>query len=107
MSLHVEKLMATLRFQFEIIVFISVFQLQCALDVASKMQLLIKSGNVKWTEIIKCYIDRDYGIKVFNSLTSQIKDLSANRNQFRCALENFLYSHSFHTLDEYFSFSKY
>ena len=48
-----------------------------------------------------------YGIKVFSSLPSQIKDLSANRNQFRCALESFLYSHSFYTLDEYFSFNKY
>jgi len=48
-----------------------------------------------------------YGIKVFNSLPSQIKDLSANKNQFRCALESFLYSHSFYTLDEYFSYNKY
>jgi hypothetical protein len=47
-----------------------------------------------------------YGIKVFNRLPSQIKDLSANRNQFRCAVENFLYSHSFYTLDEYFSYNK-
>jgi len=48
-----------------------------------------------------------YGIKVFNSLPSQIKDLSANRNQFRWVLESFLYSHSFYTLDEYFSYDKY
>jgi len=48
-----------------------------------------------------------YGIKVFNSLPSQIKDLSANKNQFRCALESFLYSPSFYTLDEYFSYNKY
>ena len=48
-----------------------------------------------------------YGIKVFNGLPSQIKDLSANRSQFRCALESFLYSHSFYTLDEYFSYNKY
>jgi len=48
-----------------------------------------------------------YGIKVFNSLPSQIKDLSANRTQFRGALESFLYSHSFYTLDEYFNYNKY
>jgi hypothetical protein len=48
-----------------------------------------------------------YGIKVFNSMPTQIKDLSANRNQFRCALESFLYSHSFYTLDEYFNCNKY
>jgi len=43
------------------------------------------------------------GIKVFNSLPSQIKDLSHNRNQFKCALKNFLCFHSFYTSDEYFS----
>jgi len=43
------------------------------------------------------------GIKVFNSLPSQIKDLSHNRNQFKRALKDFLYFHSFYTLDEYFS----
>ena len=48
-----------------------------------------------------------YGIKVFSSLPSQIKDLSANRNQFRCTLESFLCSHSFYTFDEYFSYNKY
>ena len=48
-----------------------------------------------------------YGIKVFNGLPSQIKDLSANRNQFKCALKSFLYSHSFYTLDEYLSYNKY
>ena len=48
-----------------------------------------------------------YGIKMFNSLPSQIKDFSANKNQFRCALESFLYSHSFYTLDEYSSYNKY
>jgi len=47
-----------------------------------------------------------YGIKVFNNLPSQIKDLSVNKNQFRCALESFLYFHSFYTLDEYFNYNK-
>jgi hypothetical protein len=43
------------------------------------------------------------GIKVSNSLPSQIKDLSRNRNQFKRALKNFLYVSSFYNLDEYFS----
>jgi len=43
------------------------------------------------------------GLKVFNSLPSQIKDLFHNRNRFKRALKNFLYFHSFYTLDEYFS----
>ena len=47
-----------------------------------------------------------YGIKVFNNLPSQIKGLSANKNQFSCALESFLYFHSFYTLDEHFNYNK-
>jgi hypothetical protein len=43
------------------------------------------------------------GIKMCNSLPSQIKDLSHNRNKFKRALKNLLYFHSFYTLDEYFS----
>jgi len=43
------------------------------------------------------------GIRLFNSLPSQIKDLSHNRNQFNHALKNFLHFHSFYTLDEYFN----
>jgi len=41
------------------------------------------------------------GIKVYNSLPTQIKDLSADRKQFGHALKSFLYSHPFYTLDEY------
>ena len=46
------------------------------------------------------------GIRVFNSLPSQIKELCHNRNQFKRALKIFLYFNSFYTLDEYFSFNK-
>jgi hypothetical protein len=42
-------------------------------------------------------------IRVLNSLPSQIKDLSHNINQFKRALKNFLYFHSFYTLDGCFS----
>jgi hypothetical protein len=40
------------------------------------------------------------GIKVFTNLPSQIKDVSYNQNQFKHALKNFLYLHSFYTLVE-------
>jgi len=39
------------------------------------------------------------GIRVFNSLPSQIKELKR-------ALKNFMYFHSFFTFDEYFSCNK-
>jgi hypothetical protein len=59
------------------------------------LSLLNSSPYQKWAYY--------FGIKVSNSLPTQIKDLSQNRNQFRCALKSFLYFHSFYTLDEYFN----
>ena len=57
---------------------------------------------------LSTYQKRKYysGIKVYNSLSTQITDLSHNRKQFKSALENDLYLHSFYTLDEYFSCNK-
>lgn len=43
------------------------------------------------------------GIRVFNSLPPQIKEVSHKRQQFKCILKEFLYTHSFYTLDEYFN----
>jgi hypothetical protein len=44
------------------------------------------------------------GIKIFNNLPAPIKDLSHDIKQFKIALKDFLYSHSFYTLDEYFNY---
>jgi hypothetical protein len=43
------------------------------------------------------------GIKIFNCLPSDIKDLSHNIKQFKLVLKNFLYLNSFYTLDGYFN----
>jgi hypothetical protein len=43
-------------------------------------------------------------IKVFNNLPVAIKDQSHNTKQFKLELKNFLYSHSFYMLDEYFKY---
>ena len=43
------------------------------------------------------------GIKVFNSLLTHIKELSHNINHFKRALQNFLCTHSFYSLNEYFN----
>jgi hypothetical protein len=43
------------------------------------------------------------GIRVFNSLPPQIRKVFHNRNQFKHVLKEFLYTHSFYTLDEYFN----
>jgi hypothetical protein len=44
------------------------------------------------------------GIKVFNGLPVSIKELSINTQQFKQELKNFLFYHSFYTVDEYFNF---
>jgi hypothetical protein len=44
-----------------------------------------------------------FGIKLFNHLPLNIKELSYNAKQFRMALRAFLYSKSFYNLDEYFN----
>jgi len=43
-------------------------------------------------------------MKIFTSLPFHIKDLSHDIKQFTLVLRNFLYSHSFYTLDEYFNY---
>jgi len=45
------------------------------------------------------------GIKIFNYLTTHIKNLSHNVNQFGLALRDFLHFHSGCTLEEYFNSS--
>jgi hypothetical protein len=45
------------------------------------------------------------GIKVFNRLPVQIKQLSHDTKQFKMALKGFLYLHPFYLLDEYFKYN--
>jgi hypothetical protein len=43
------------------------------------------------------------GIKIFNNLPLEIKNVADNQNKFKIALKKFLYTYSFNTLEEYFS----
>jgi hypothetical protein len=43
------------------------------------------------------------GIKVYNDLPSSIKSLIYDQRKFKTTLKNFLLSHSFYSLEEYFS----
>jgi len=43
------------------------------------------------------------GIKIFNNLPSEIKNVAGNQKKFKIALKKFLYTYSFYTLEEYFS----
>jgi len=44
------------------------------------------------------------GIKVYNSLPPEIKDLSQNIKKFKSSLRGFLHQHSFYTLEDYFNY---
>jgi hypothetical protein len=44
------------------------------------------------------------GIKVYNNLPDNIKQLSSNKSQFKKALLQFLYLHSFYSIEEFFKY---
>ena len=71
----------------------------CNINTRNKLNLHLPISNLSVYQKGTYYS----GIKVFSSLPLQIKDLSHNRNQLKCALKNFLYFHSFYILNEYFS----
>jgi hypothetical protein len=41
------------------------------------------------------------GIKIFNNLPLEIKNVADNPKKFKTALKQFLYTHSFYTLEQY------
>jgi hypothetical protein len=43
------------------------------------------------------------GIKIFNNLPLEIKNVSDNPKKFKIALKKFLYTYSFYTMEEYLS----
>jgi hypothetical protein len=43
------------------------------------------------------------GIKIFNNLPLEFKNVAGNLQKFKTALKQFLYSYSFYTLDKYFN----
>jgi hypothetical protein len=43
------------------------------------------------------------GVKVYNALPYKLKDISDSPKRFRSELKEFLYLHSFYTLDDFFN----
>jgi hypothetical protein len=72
-----------------------------SINTRNKSNLHLPISNLSVYQKVPYYS----GIRVFNNLPSQIKDLSHNRNQFKRALKNFLYFHSFYILDECFNYN--
>jgi hypothetical protein len=46
------------------------------------------------------------GVKIFNSLPVKLKEISDNPKKFKSMLKEFLYSHSFYSLEEFFNKKK-
>jgi hypothetical protein len=44
------------------------------------------------------------GVKIYNHLPANIKDLACYVKSFKKALKNYLHEHSFYTVDEYFMY---
>jgi hypothetical protein len=45
-----------------------------------------------------------FGIKVYNNLPDNIKQLPGNKNQFKKAVLQFLYLYSFYSMEEFFNY---
>ena len=43
------------------------------------------------------------GIKIFNKLPLEIKNVAGNQKKFKIALKKFLHTYSFYTIEEYLS----
>jgi len=84
---------------------------------------VVQNKNLFWTNIENCNIDTRQrnnlyqsqanltiyqkgayysGIKIFNNLPMEIQNVASNLKKFKIALKQFLYTHSFYTLAEYF-----
>jgi hypothetical protein len=68
--------------------------------------ILIKKNNLHLPQAnLTIYKKGAYysGIKIFNNLPLEIKNVADNQKKFKTALKIFLYTYSFYTLEEYFS----
>jgi len=45
-----------------------------------------------------------FGIRIFNSLPSNLRSLMNEKAQFKVALKRYLYTHSFYSVEEFITF---
>ena len=69
------------------------------LDTRQSNNLYLPQAN------LTIYQKRTYysGIKIFNSLPLQIREVADNQRKFEIALNNFLHTYSFYSIEEYFN----
>jgi hypothetical protein len=68
------------------------------LETRQSNNLYISRGNLTIYQKGAYYL----GIKIFNKLPLNIKNVNGNIVKFKIALKKFLYTNSFYTLEEYF-----
>ena len=69
------------------------------LDTRQRNNLHFPQANLTIYQKGACYS----GIKIFNNLPLEIKNVAGNKKKFKIALKKILYSYSFYTLEEHFS----
>jgi hypothetical protein len=68
------------------------------LETRQSNNLYIPQGNLSIHQKGAYYL----GIKIFNKLPSNIKNVNGNVSKFKMTLKKFLYTNSFYTLEKYF-----
>jgi hypothetical protein len=69
------------------------------LDTRQRNNLHLPQANLTIYQKGACYS----GIKIFNNLPLEIKNVAGNQKKFKIALKKIVYTCSFYTLEEYFS----
>jgi hypothetical protein len=69
------------------------------LDTRQRNNLHLPQANITIHQKGACYS----GIKIFNNLPFESKNVAGNQKKFKIALKKFLHTYSFYTLEEYFS----
>ena len=72
------------------------------IDTRQRNNLYLPQANLTIYQKEAYYL----GIKTFNNLPSEIKNVADNLKKFKVALKQFLYTYSFYTLEEYFNQSR-
>jgi len=69
------------------------------LDIRQRNNVYLPQASLTICQKVAYYS----GIKIFNNLPLEIKNVAGNKKKFKIALKKFLYTYSFCTMEEYLS----
>ena len=72
------------------------------IDTTQRNNLYLPQANLTIYQKGSYYLE----IKIFNNLYLEIKNVAGNQKKFKIPLKQFLYTHSFYTLEKYFNQSR-